>query len=137
MPFPHPSLRHDLNIPALNILIAPGITASADRRLIRIALENLFGNGMKFAAGRPDARIEFGVEENRGGRVFFVRDNGVGFDMAYSDKLFTPFERLHSQEEYPGTGIRLATVRRIIRHQGGDIWAVGQVEKGAKFYSAL
>jgi light-regulated signal transduction histidine kinase (bacteriophytochrome) len=118
-------------------IISPGITASADRRLIRIALENLFGNGMKFAAGRPDARIEFGVEENGGEKAFFVRDNGVGFDMAYSDRLFIPFQRLHSQAEYPGSGIGLATVRRIIQRHGGDIWAQGEEEKGATFFFTL
>jgi signal transduction histidine kinase len=121
----------------IEFVITPGMTAVADRRLIQVVLENLFGNAMKFTAARPGARIEFGVAEHHGHGFFFVRDNGVGFDMNYSDKLFVPFQRLHSAAEFPGTGIGLATVRRIIRRHGGDIRAEGEVEKGATFYFTL
>jgi signal transduction histidine kinase len=95
---------------------------------MRILLENLLGNAWKFTAKRPDARVEVGAE----GDVFFVRDNGVGFDMAQSQRLFAPFVRLHTDGEFKGTGIGLATVRRIVERHGGRIWAEGAVGAGAK-----
>ncbi len=119
------------------VSIAPGICESGDSRLLRIALENLIGNAFKFSSGRNGARIEFGVTEKSGLRAYYVRDNGAGFDMAYADRLFAPFQRLHGEKEFPGTGIGLATVQRIIHRHGGRVWAEGAVGKGATFYFTL
>ena len=100
-------------------------------------LENLLGNAWKFTEKQSTAVIEFGFTMEGKKKIYFVRDNGAGFDMTYMDKLFTPFQRLHTAEEYPGTGIGLATVRRIIHRHEGTIWAEGQVGKGATFYFTL
>jgi light-regulated signal transduction histidine kinase (bacteriophytochrome) len=119
-------------------VIADGLVADGDARLLGIVLENLFSNAWKFTARQPRARIEFGVLPQRDSApVFFVRDNGVGFDMAYADKLFGAFQRLHPRTEYPGSGIGLATVQRIIQRHGGRIWAEAAVEQGATFYFTL
>lgn len=104
---------------------------------MHIMLENLLGNAWKFTEKQSTAVIEFGFTMEGKKKIYFVRDNGAGFDMTYMDKLFTPFQRLHTAEEYPGTGIGLATVRRIIHRHGGNIWAEGQVGKGATFYFTL
>lgn len=118
--------------------IAEGITASGDEQLLRIVLENLLGNSWKFTAHRASARIELGTAPQSDGAVaYFVRDNGAGFDMAHADKLFGSFQRLHREEEFPGIGIGLATVRRIIHRHGGRIWAEGVVDKGATFYFTI
>ena len=119
------------------ITIAPGLNAEGDERLLRIALENLMGNAWKFTSKISDARIEVGQEMQGDKPVFLVRDNGAGFDMAYSDKLFGAFQRLHGVGEFEGTGIGLATVQRVIRRHGGRIWAEGAVDKGAAFYFTL
>jgi signal transduction histidine kinase len=105
--------------------------AYGDRTLLRIVLENLLGNAWKFTSGVPRAVVEFGSAGDNGSRAFFVRDNGAGFDMAYADKLFGPFQRLHRADEFEGTGIGLATVRRIVRRHGGDVRAEGAVGAGA------
>ncbi|MGF1628991.1 MAG: PAS domain S-box protein [Kiloniellaceae bacterium] len=117
--------------------IAEGLTAHGDARLLQIVLENLLGNAWKFTAGRAPARIEFGCGESDGDAVFYLRDNGAGFDMAYVDQLFRVFQRLHDSESFPGTGIGLATVQRIIHKHGGRVWAMGEAGKGATFYFTL
>jgi PAS domain S-box-containing protein len=115
-------------------LIAADLSTNGDPQLLRIVLENLIGNAWKFTSKRPDAYIEVGAQDDSGGRIFFVRDNGAGFDMAFSDKLFGAFQRLHSVNEFPGTGVGLATVQRIIRRHGGNIWAESEVGKGTTFF---
>ncbi len=117
-----------------NIRIADGLEETADPKLMRIAIENLLGNAWKFTGKRPEAVIEFGSTNEGVKKTYFVRDNGAGFDMAYVNKLFTPFQRLHSMDEFPGTGIGLGTVKRIMHRHGGKVWAEGQVEYGATFY---
>lgn len=114
--------------------IAPGLKVHGDAELLRAMLENLIGNAWKFTSTRQSAKIEFGVMELDGKTSYFVRDNGVGFDMAYVSKLFQAFQRLHLQTEFPGTGIGLATVKRIINRHGGRIWADSEIGKGATFY---
>ena len=100
-------------------------------------LENLLGNAWKFTGKKPTARIEFGHRSEGGRSVYFVRDDGAGFDMADAEKLFGAFQRLHSANEFEGTGIGLATVQRIVRRHGGSVWAKGDVSRGATFYFAL
>ena len=105
-----------------------------DSRLARALVENLLGNAWKFTAKVPSGRIAFGAKEEGGVRTFFVKDNGAGFDMNFASKLFAPFQRLHSAAEFPGTGIGLATVRRIVQRHGGSVWAEGKVNGGATFF---
>jgi len=118
-------------------VIAEGVIARGDSHLLQVALENLLGNAWKFTSKRPRARIEFGVQERQGEPVYVVRDDGAGFDMAYADKLFGAFQRLHGVKEFAGTGIGLATVQRIIRRHGGQVWAEGEVGRGAAFTFTL
>lgn len=113
--------------------IAEGLTVRGDARLLRVVLENLIGNAWKFTAQREDALIEFYATEWDGRVAFAVRDNGAGFDTAYADKLFAPFQRVHSQEEFPGRGIGLAIVRKIINRHGGKVRAEAELGKGATF----
>ena len=117
--------------------ITPDLMVEADPHLLHAALENLVGNAWKFTSKRERARIEFGQMSRSRERTFFVRDNGSGFDMAYVDKLFGVFQRLHAATEFPGTGVGLATVQRIIKIHGGKIWAEGHEGKGATFYFTL
>lgn len=121
---------------AAEFVVHPGINAYGDAALVRLVLQNLLGNSVKYSSRNPYPRIEFGQTAVNGASVFFVRDNGVGFDMAYVEKLFQPFQRLHGSE-FEGTGIGLATVRRIIERHGGSIWAEGKEGEGATFYFTL
>jgi signal transduction histidine kinase len=121
----------------VEIAVAPGLEARGDRRLLQVAVENLLRNSWKYTAKQPQPRIEFGSVQVNGDRAFMVRDNGAGFDMKYADKLFGVFQRLHSEAEFEGTGVGLATVRRIITRHGGGIWAEGAVGQGATFYFTL
>jgi signal transduction histidine kinase/DNA-binding response OmpR family regulator len=117
--------------------IAPGLEARGDKDLLKLVFDNLLGNAFKFTANCPEPAIEFGTTRIDGEQVYFMKDNGAGFNMAYVDKLFKPFQRLHSEEEFPGTGIGLASVQRIINRHGGRVWAEGQKDKGAVFYFTL
>lgn len=117
--------------------IADGLVAQADSTLVRVILENLLGNAWKYASENTDTQIELGSETDNDCTVYYVRDNGIGFDEAYSHKLFRPFERLHSDQRFEGTGIGLATVARAVQRMGGEAWATSQTDAGATFYFTL
>ena len=122
----------------VDLAVSPGITVNADPALLRVVMENLLSNAWKFTGEQPAARIEVGAETREGEeRVYFIRDNGAGFDMAKAGRLFMPFQRLHAQDQFEGIGIGLATVQRIIQKHGGRIWAEAAPEKGATFYFTL
>ncbi|MGH7843779.1 MAG: sensor histidine kinase [Candidatus Binatia bacterium] len=121
----------------IELTLEPGLKAEGDPRLLRIAMENLFSNAWKFTGRTSRARIEFGATDEDGVIAYFIRDNGAGFDMAYADRLFGPFQRLHNAADYPGTGIGLATVQRIVQRHGGKVWAESGLGKGATFYFTL
>lgn len=121
----------------VDFVIEEGLSAEGDARLLRVAIENLLGNSWKYTSNHARARIEFGRDNANGRPVYYVRDDGAGFDPEYSERLFGVFQRLHKASEFPGTGVGLATVQRIIRRHGGNIWAKGAVEKGATFYFTL
>jgi PAS domain S-box-containing protein len=121
----------------VEVTIADGMRADADRRLLAVALENLIGNAWKFTSRKPRARIDVGAEPREGETVYFVRDDGAGFDMAYADKLFGAFQRLHDESEFEGTGIGLATAQRAIARHGGRIWAEGRPGAGATFFFTI
>ena len=120
-----------------DIHIEPGLVIQGDPTLMRIAIENLVGNAWKYSGQSPATRIEFRREAQGGTPAFVVADAGAGFDMRFADRLFGVFQRLHSAKDFQGTGIGLASVRRIIRRHGGDIWAESEVGKGARFYFTL
>ena len=121
----------------VEVLIEPNVSAVGDKELLRVALQNLLGNAFKFTSPKPHARVQFGRTEHAGQAAIFVRDNGVGFDMSDADRLFRPFERLHSESEFTGTGIGLATVHRIIARHRGRVSAEGAIGDGATFYFTL
>ncbi len=121
----------------VRIVIPDEVMAEADRRLLQVVLENLLGNAWKFTAKRTDALVEFGVARRDNEPAYFVRDNGAGFDMNLVERLFTPFQRLHAETEFTGTGIGLATVQRIVGRHGGRVWAEGAVDRGASFFWTL
>jgi len=117
--------------------IADGLVAEGDPNLLEAVLMNLLGNSFKFTGKTNDARIEFGCAATQEKNTFYVRDNGVGFDMTYVRNMFAPFQRMHTLSEFPGTGIGLAIVQRIIHRHGGQVWAEGKVNGGATFYFTL
>jgi light-regulated signal transduction histidine kinase (bacteriophytochrome) len=131
-------LRREEGSRKVDVVIADGMKSNGDQRFLRIALQNLFSNAWKFTSKREEAKIEFGKRsEPNGTLTYFVRDNGAGFDMAYVNKLFSPFQRLHSAAEFNGTGVGLATVQRIVSRHGGRIWTEAKVNGGATFYFTL
>jgi signal transduction histidine kinase len=119
----------------IHFTVEPGLTANADPKLLRVALENLFNNAVKFSSRKPESEIYFGWDEAQ--NAWFVRDNGAGFDMHYKDKLFGAFNRLHGDKDFKGSGIGLATVARVIRRHHGNIWADSTVGTGATFWFSL
>ncbi len=128
------STQPDRNV---EFAIASGLQVKGDLRLIRIALQNLLGNSWKFTSKRDHARIEFGFSQTNGTSAFFVADNGAGFDPSYAARLFGAFQRLHATADFPGTGVGLATVQRIVHRHGGEIWASSAVNEGATFFFTL
>jgi light-regulated signal transduction histidine kinase (bacteriophytochrome) len=121
----------------VEVVIQPDLTAVADPDLIKTVFENLIGNALKYSSRKARARVEFGSRIDGGECAYFVRDDGAGFDPRGADRLFRPFQRLHSTQEFPGIGIGLASVERIVRHHGGRIWAEGAVDGGATFWFTL
>jgi len=121
----------------VEIVVEPGLMAAGDPRLLTIVVDNLLENAWKFTRDEPNPRVEFSALPPASNQVFYVRDNGAGFDMTYADKLFGVFERLHTEQEFAGTGIGLATVRRIVERHGGRAWAEGAVGEGATIYFTL
>jgi light-regulated signal transduction histidine kinase (bacteriophytochrome) len=121
----------------VDFIIEDNLTVNADPRLMRVVMENLLGNAWKYTSRHNSARVEVGRHASNGKSTFFVRDNGAGFDQQYASRLFGAFQRLHSATEFPGTGVGLATVQRIIRRHGGEVWAEAQIQKGATLYFTL
>jgi signal transduction histidine kinase len=121
----------------VDFIIVNGVKVKGDPVMLRAVIDNLLGNAWKFTGKRDAGRIEFGVKKVDGKTAYFVRDNGSGFDMTYANKLFTAFQRLHGTTDFPGLGIGLATVQRIIHRHGGQVWAEGELEKGATFFFTL
>jgi len=121
----------------VRLTIAKNLKAHGDPNLLQIVLENLINNAWKFTSKQQQAEIEFGSKRENDETIYFIHDNGAGFDMAYAGKLFGAFQRLHSMTEFSGTGIGLATVQRIIHRHGGRVWAEGTVDQGATFFFTL
>jgi signal transduction histidine kinase len=122
---------------SVEVSIAEKCQVNADRGLMQIVLQNLLRNAWKFTGRCESPRIEFGCKQPGKVVIFYVRDNGAGFDQRLADRLFQPFQRLHAASDFPGTGIGLATVRRIVRRHGGEVWAEGEIDHGAIFYFTL
>jgi light-regulated signal transduction histidine kinase (bacteriophytochrome) len=121
----------------MQLVIHSDMRVRGDRKLLEIAVTNLLDNALKFTGKQPLSVVLVGEVRKDGKRIFFIRDNGVGFDMAYASKLFKVFQRLHKASDFPGNGVGLATVQRIITRHGGKIWAESQVDQGATFYFTL
>ena len=130
-------LRRSSDVEGIDVIVDPLQPTKGDRTLLRQVLANLIGNAFKFSRGRPHPQIEIGARRDGQAVVYFVRDNGVGFDMRYADKLFGVFQRLHRADEFEGTGVGLALAQRIIQRHGGRIWADGKVDGGATFFFTL
>ncbi len=130
-------LKEEDPVRTVDVIIREGVFVSGDPTLLKIALENLVNNAWKFTGRKARPQLEFGTTVKEGKTACFIRDNGAGFDMAYVSKLFGAFQRLHTSLEFPGTGIGLATVQRVINRHGGQVWAEGEVGKGATFYFVL
>jgi two-component system, sensor histidine kinase and response regulator len=130
-------LQHKQSEPRVEFVVQPDMIVDADSGLVRVLLENLLGNAWKFTAKTAQPRVEFGSELEDDKLVYFVKDNGAGFNMAHAQKLFAPFQRLHKEADFPGTGIGLATVQRIVEHHGGRVWARGEVGHGAQIRFTL
>jgi light-regulated signal transduction histidine kinase (bacteriophytochrome) len=121
----------------VDIEISDNVRARCDQRLIKLVIQNLLDNAWKFTSKLPKAQIEFSSQDQEGEVVFFVKDNGAGFNMEYKDKLFIPFQRLHQDEDFEGSGIGLATVQRIINRHGGRVWAESELDTGSTFYFTI
>jgi len=132
-------IQHQRDNPSRKVknIVEDNLSVKGDEKLLKIMFENMLGNAWKFTSKKSKATIEFGQVKNKDEKVFFIRDNGAGFDNNYADKLFIPFQRLHSDEEFDGTGIGLGIVQRIINRHGGRIWVESEVGKGATFYFTL
>ena len=130
-------LRESDSMRNVELVVQEGLMAEGDASLLAVVLENLLGNAWKFTSKRSEARIELGVTSKDGQPAYFVRDNGAGFDMGHAAKLFGAFQRLHANTDFPGSGIGLATVHRIVRKHGGQIWAESEVNQGATFFFTL
>jgi light-regulated signal transduction histidine kinase (bacteriophytochrome) len=131
------NLKSENGTREVRFLVRRGARAIADEGLMQVVLANLLENAWKYTSRANVAEIEFGFTEDPAGAVYFVRDNGAGFNPRFADRLFRPFQRLHSQSEFPGTGVGLATAQRIIARHGGKIWAESKVDSGAVFYFTL
>jgi light-regulated signal transduction histidine kinase (bacteriophytochrome) len=121
----------------LEVTVEEGVIATGDRALLAVVMQNLLENAWKYTSTKERAAIEFGKTVIDGAQVYFIRDNGIGFDMAYADKLFGVFRRLVSDTDFPGTGIGLATVQRIIARHGGRVWGEGSPNQGATFFFTI
>jgi light-regulated signal transduction histidine kinase (bacteriophytochrome) len=130
-------LTHDNQQRDVSWDIHPGLTVRGDPQLLGMMMNNLIDNAWKYSSKKAQAKISFGVLRQRGREVYFVRDNGAGFDMKYAQDLFRVFQRQHSAESYEGTGVGLATVKRIINRHGGTVWAEAAVGEGATFYFTI
>jgi hypothetical protein len=130
-------LKHAEPTRKVEFAIQEGVTGEGDPRLVRVLFETVLGNAWKFTAPNEAGRIEFGAVEREGRTVYFVRDNGVGFDMEYADKLFGVFQRLHRADEFEGCGVGLAIAQRVVQRHGGRIWAESEVGRGATFHFTL
>jgi signal transduction histidine kinase len=131
------TLRETYQGRQMELVVQEGVMVNGDMKLLWLALENLLGNAWKFTTGRDPGRIEFGMMEREGEQTCFIRDNGAGFDMTYADKLFTPFQRLHNSEDFPGTGVGLAIVQRIMARHGGRIWLDSEEGAGTTCFFVL